>query len=149
MADPRDIELRNAALEHVRELQRRFDDLVPRRALAEKFRFRDQYVSFGSFYSGIFRPKELEGPAALCLVTAPPKTGRPPPYDDEFDDATDRFTYRFRAARTQTAAARLQAAADNRALIAAHELAVPLIYFRGIVAAQIRHRGAGVCCRRR
>ncbi len=136
MADPRDVELRNAALEHVRELQRRYDDLVPMWALAEGFQFRGRRVSFGSFYSGIFRPKELEGPAALCLVTAPPKTGRPPPYDDEFDEAMDRFTYRFRAARTQTPAARLQAAADNRALVAAHELAVPLIYFRGIASGQ-------------
>lgn len=136
MADPRDTELRNAALEHVRELQRHYDDLVPVRALAEGFRFRSRRVSFGSFYSGIFRPKELEGPAALCLVTAPPKSGRPAPYDDEFDEATDRFTYRFRAAKAPTPSARLQAAADNRALIAAHELAVPLIYFRGIASSQ-------------
>lgn len=136
MADPRDVELRNTALEHVRELQRRYDDLVPKRALADGFRFRGQRVSFGSFYSGIFRPKELDGPAALCLVTAPPKDGRPAPYDDEFDEATDRIAYRFRAARTQTPAARIQAAADNRALVAAHELAVPLIYFRGIAAGQ-------------
>ncbi len=136
MGDQRDIELRNAALEHVRELQRRYDDLVPLRALAEGFRFRGRRVSFGSFYSGIFRPKELEGPAALCLVTAPPKSGQPAPYDDEFDEEADRFTYRFRAANTPTPAARLQAAADNRALLAAHELAVPLIYFRGIVPGQ-------------
>ncbi len=127
MGDPRDIALRSAALEYVRELQRRYDDLVPVRALAEGFQFRGRRVSFGSFYSGIFRPKELEGPAALCLVTAPPKSDRPAPYDDEFDEATDRFTYRFRAARTPTPAARVQAAADNRALVAAHELAVPLI----------------------
>ena len=93
-------------------------------------------MSFGSFYSGIFRPKELAGPAALCLVTAPPKSGRPAPYDDEFDEATDRITYRFRTAKTQTPAARLQAAADNRALVAAQELAVPLIYFRGIAPSQ-------------
>lgn len=129
VGDLRDTELRNAALEHVRELQRRYDDLVPVRALGAGFQFRGRRVSFGSFYSGIFRPKELHGPAALCLVTAPPKSGRPPPYDDEFDDATDRFTYRFRSARTPTPAARMQAAADNRALAAAHELAVPLIYF--------------------
>lgn len=136
MADLRDIELRNAALERVRELQRRYDDLVPVRALGEGFQFRGRRVSFGSFYSGIFRPKELAGPAALCLVTAPPKSGRPAPYDDEFDEATDRITYRFRTAKTQTPAARLQAAADNRALVAAQELAVPLIYFRGIAPSQ-------------
>lgn len=136
MADPRDTELRQAALDHVRDLQRRYNDLVPKWALAEGFRFRGSRVSFGSFYSGIFRPKQLEGPAALCLVTAPPKNGRPAPYDDEFDEATDRFTYRFRATRTPTPAARIQAAADNRALVAAHELAVPLIYFRGIASSQ-------------
>jgi len=136
MMDPRDVELRSAALEHVRELQRRYDDLVPLRALAAGFRFRDQRISFGSFYSGIFRPKELAGPAALCLVTAPPKSGRPAPYDDEFDEATDRITYRFRSPKTPTPAARIQAAADNRALVAAYELAVPLIYFRGIAAGQ-------------
>jgi putative restriction endonuclease len=136
VGDPRDIELRNAALEHVRELQRRYDDLVPVRALGEGFQFRDRRVSFGSFYSGIFRPKELEGPAALCLVTAPPKSGRPAPYDDAIDDATGRLIYRFRAARTDTPAARLQAAADNRALVAAHELAVPVIHFRGIASGQ-------------
>lgn len=136
MGDLRDIELRNAALEHVRELQRRYDDLVPVRALADGFQFRGRRVSFGSFFSGIFHPKELEGPAALCLVTAPPKSGRPPPYDDAIDDATGRLIYRFRAARTDTATARLQAAADSRALVAAHELAVPVIHFRGIAPGQ-------------
>ena len=65
MGDPRDIALRSDALEYVRELQRRYDDLVPVRALAEGFQFRGRRVSFGSFYSGIFRPKELKGPAAL------------------------------------------------------------------------------------
>ncbi len=111
-------------------------DLVPVRALGEGFQFRGRRVSFGSFYSGIFRPKQLAGPAALCVVTAPPKARRPAPYADELDESTNRFTYHFRAARTATPAARLQAAADNRALIAAHELAVPLIYFPGVAPGQ-------------
>jgi putative restriction endonuclease len=136
VADLRDLELRRTALEHVRELQRRYDDLMPLRVLAEGFQFRGQRVSFGSFFNGIFRPKELDGPAALCLVTTPPKERRPPPYDDRFVEATDRFTYRYREPQTDTAAARLQAASDNRALVAAYELAVPLIYFRGIAPGQ-------------
>ncbi len=136
MVDVRDTELRSAALERVRELQRRFDDLIPLAALVEGFRFAGRRVSFGSFYSGIFRPREMAGPAALCLVTAPPKSGRPAPYEDEFDEATDSFVYRFRAPRTESPAARLSAAADNRALIGAHQLAVPLIYFRGIAPSQ-------------
>jgi hypothetical protein len=39
VADLRDIELRNAALEHVRELQRRYDDLVRSEPSATASRF--------------------------------------------------------------------------------------------------------------
>src|SRR3954454_5259051 len=77
MADQRDLELRRAALEQVRELQRRYDDLIPLSALSEGFVFAGRRISFGSFFSGIFRPKEMNGPAALCVVTAPPKENRP------------------------------------------------------------------------
>jgi len=132
----RDIELRRAALDHVRELQRRFDDLVPLGALRDGFQFRSHRVSLGSFYNGIFRPKEMTGPAALALVTTAPKVGRPAPYEDEFDEAAGRFTYRFRDPQGSSAAAARQAEADNRALVAAHELSVPVIYFRGIAPGQ-------------
>jgi len=120
VVDPHDIDLRNATLDHVRELQHRYNDLVPVTASVDGFRFRGQRVSLGApFYRGIFRPKELDGPAALSLVTVPPKVGRPAPYEDEFDEVTERFTYRFREARTPTDEARIRAAADNRSLIAA------------------------------
>jgi len=136
VADERDIALRQSALERVRELQRRYDDLVPLAALQEGFRHAGERVSFGSFYSGIFRPRQMRGPAALCLVTAPPKQNRPAPYEDEFDEDAGRFTYRFRDPASATPAAAVQAEADNRALVAAHRLAVPLIYFRGIAPGQ-------------
>ena len=136
MPDLRDLDLRRAALEHVRGLQRRYDDLIPLDALRPGFVFQGRRVSFGSFYSGIFRPKEMAGPAALCLVTAPPKEGRPAPYEDEFDEAAGRFAYRFRDPSSSSAAAHRQAEADNRALLAAHELVVPLVYFRGIASKQ-------------
>ena len=100
------------------------------------FQFRGRRVSLGSFYSGIFRPKEMSGLAALSLVTSAPKVGRPAPYEDEFDEAAGRFTYRFRDPQGGSAAAARQAEADNRALVAAHELSVPLIYFRGIAPGQ-------------
>jgi hypothetical protein len=114
--DVRDLDLRRAALDQVRELQRNHSDLIPVWALAPGFIYDGRRVSFGSFYSGIFRPKEMQGPAALCLVTAPPKSGRPPPYEDEFDERAGRFTYRFRDARAATPAAQRQAEADNRAV---------------------------------
>lgn len=136
MADERDLALREAALERVRDLQRRFDDLIPVAVLHEGFRHEGRRISFGSFYSGIFRPRELEGPAALVLVTAPPKENRPAPYEDEFDEATGRFTYRFRDTATDSPAALRSAERDNGALLAAHELTTPLIYFRGIAPSQ-------------
>jgi putative restriction endonuclease len=132
----RDIELRRAALHHVRELQRRFDDLVPVAVLREGFQFHSRRVSLGSFYSGIFRPKEMSGSAALSLVTAAPRVGRPAPYEDAFDQVAGRFTYRFRDPQGSSAVAARQAEADNGTLVAAHELGVPLIYFRGIAPGQ-------------
>jgi putative restriction endonuclease len=136
MADPRDLELRRAALDRVRELQRQYDDLIPVSALQAGFMFGGRRISLGSFYSGIFRPKEMAGPAALCVVTAPPKQNRPAPYEDEFDEAAGRFTYRFRDPTATTVTAASAAERDNRALIAAHDLAVPLIYFRGLFPGQ-------------
>ena len=136
MAPEHDHELRAAAIEHVRGLQQRFNDLIPLDALRPGFIFRGTRISFGSFFSGIFRPAEMSGPAALCVVTAPPKSGRPAPYEDEFDEQTGRFTYRFRDPKSDSDAARRQAETDNRSLVAAHTLGVPLIYFRGIGPAQ-------------
>lgn len=134
--EQRDHQLRVAALDRVRELQRRYSDLIPLTALQEGFRWRGSRVSFGSFYSGIFRPKEISGPAALCLVTAPPKQNRPAPYEDEFDERTGRFTYRFRDAQTSSPSAVAAAERDNRAMVAAFEQGEPLIYFRGIAPGQ-------------
>ena len=123
-------------MDRARVLQQRYNDLIPISALQLGFVFSGRRISFGSFYSGIFRPKELSGPAALCLVTAPPKQNRPAPYEDEFDEERHRFTYRFRDPRSAGAAALAAAERDNGALIAAHELAVPLIYFRGVFPGQ-------------
>ncbi len=80
---------RQAAIDRVRQLARHSnDDMVPLDALRAGFQFRGERISFGSFMSGIYRPKELHGPAALAIVTAPPKEGKPAPYEDTFDDAT-------------------------------------------------------------
>lgn len=132
MEDEHDRLLRRAAFDRARELSRRYSDVVPVPALREGFGFNGARVSFGSFYSGIFRPKELHGPAALAVVTTPPTVGRREPYEDTYDDATGKFTYRFRDARSDTAQARVQAEADNRKLLEAHTRGLPIIYFRGV-----------------
>ena len=136
MPDPRDLALRRAALQRARELQVRFNDLIPVAALREGFVHNGGRVSFGSFYNGIHRPAQMHGPAALTINTAAPKAGRPAPYEDSFDESRGLFTYRFRDAATPTPAAMRAAEADNRALTAAFEGVEALIYFRGIFPGQ-------------
>jgi len=80
--DP-DHPVRVAALLHVRELSRRYDDLVPRRALLEGFWFQGQRWSLGSLQTGIYRPARFRGPAALTLLTAAQAPGQRAPYDDD------------------------------------------------------------------
>lgn len=136
MEDEHDRQLRHAAFDRIRELVRRYDDLVPLDVLQGGFAFEERRISFGSFFSGIHRPKELHGPAALSLVTAPPKIGRPAPYEDTFDEHTGRFSYRFRDAGSNSPRALAQAEADNLKLTEAHRLGLPLAYFRGIAPGQ-------------
>ena len=136
MEDEHDRQVRLAAFERARELSRRYSDIVPLTALSEGFAVEGQRVSFGSFYSGIFRPKELHGRAALALVTAPPAAGKAPPYEDSIDEATGRFTYRFRDPGSDSLRALAQAEADNQKLIEAYERGLPLLYFRGIAPGQ-------------
>lgn len=136
MEDEHDRLLRQAAFDRIRELGRRYDDLVPLDALKDGFTSSGRRISFGSFFSGIYRPKELHGPAALALVTAPPKAGKPAPYEDTYDELTGRFSYRFRDAGSNSLRALAQAEADNLKLTEAHRLGVPLVYFRGIAPGQ-------------
>jgi putative restriction endonuclease len=136
MADERDMGLRRAAMEYVRALSRTFDDLVPVDVLRQGFTFRNERVSLGSFYSGIFRPRQARGPAALSIVTAPPKLGRDAPYDDGFDRASDHFVYHYRTAQQDSLAALSAAERDNLALREAARLVVPVIYFHGIAPGQ-------------
>lgn len=136
MEDEHDRRLRLAAFERARELSRLYSDLVPLDVLKRGFMFDGQRVSYGSFYSGIFRPKELHGPSALALVTAPPSAGKPAPYEDTYDEASGQFSYRFRDAGRASTRALALAEADNRKLIEAHERGLPLIYFRGIAPSQ-------------
>jgi putative restriction endonuclease len=134
--DEHDRLLRAAAFDRIRDLSRRYDDLVPLDALKQGFTFGGTRVSFGSFFSGIYRPKEMHGPAALALVTAPPKAGKPAPYEDTFDATAGTFSYRFRDPASSSPRARGQAEADNVKLIEAHRRGVPVVHFRGIAAGQ-------------
>jgi putative restriction endonuclease len=102
--------------------------LVPVAALREGFVFQGERISFGSFQRGIHKPRQMRGPAALALVTAPRVRGKQPAYYDEIDINNRAIVYHYRAGPVDQP--------DNRALRAAFELQVPLIYFHGIAPGQ-------------
>ncbi len=132
MPDDLDYELRLVAIARVNDLSREFADLIPVDALREGVPFRGERVAFSTFYSGIFRPRQMRGPAALSLTTAPPKAAGTAPYDDGFDGSVEAFVYHYRSPQSDSTSALRAAEADNRALRAAAALTVPVIYFRGI-----------------
>ncbi len=128
ITDP-DHAVRRAALEHVRALSRRYDDLVPRAALLEGFTFAGERWSLGSLQNGIYRPRRFGGPAALTLLTAAHAPGQPAPYDDDIDLGSGTILYHYRAGSIDQP--------DNRALRAAFAEHVPLIYFMGVAPGQL------------
>jgi putative restriction endonuclease len=73
-------------------------------------------VPFLNYQKGIYRARVQTGPAALSIQTSAKS-----PYDDEI--LADGFLYAYRAGAIDQP--------DNRALRAAHELQVPLVYFIG------------------
>ena len=85
-------------------------------ALANGFPFRGRRVPFLNYQKGIYRAAVQTGPAALSIQTSSKS-----PYDDEV--VTDGFLYAYRAGDVDQP--------DNRALRAAHDLNVPIVYFIG------------------
>jgi hypothetical protein len=126
ITDP-DHAVRKAALEHVRGLSRRYDDLVPRAALLDGFTFAGERWSLGSLQNGIYRPRRFSGAAALTLLTAAHAPGQPAPYDDDIDLGSGTILYHYRSGSIDQP--------DNRALRAAFAEHVPLIYFMGSLLA--------------
>jgi len=131
-----DYEMRLVAIDRVRRVSERYDGIVPLTVLRQRFEFAGQQISFGTLSSGIFRPREMRGPAALSLTTAPSKAGGGSPYDDGLDEVTNSFVYHYRTAQSATARAIAAAERDNEALRAGARLGVPLIYFHGIAPSQ-------------
>jgi putative restriction endonuclease len=124
--DP-DLAMRQAAITRALELKERYDDLVPRAAILEGFEFRGQRISFGSLQRGIHRPRQMRGPGALTIITAPPVPGKERPYADVFEDDGP-VIYHYRAGAPDQP--------DNRALRAAAGYQSPLIYFLGVAPSQ-------------
>jgi len=102
---------------HLSVLVAEFGEDVPYvGGLARGFPFRGTRVPFLNYQKGIYRARVQSGPAALSIQTSSKS-----PYDDEI--LADGFLYAYRAGSIDQP--------DNRALRAAHDLQVPLVYFIG------------------
>lgn len=84
--------------------------------LDQGFAFRGRRVPFLNYPKGIYRAAAQRGPAALSV-----NTSYRSPYDDQ--ETPDGFVYAYRAGAIDQP--------DNRALRAARDLQVPIVYFVG------------------
>ena len=106
-----------ACMAHLSVLVAEFGEDIPYAGgLARGFPFRGARVPFLNYQKGIYKAAVQSGPAALSIQTSSKS-----PYDDEAVE--DGFLYAYRAGDIDQP--------DNRALRAAHQLQVPLIYFIG------------------
>jgi putative restriction endonuclease len=112
----RDDDVRSACFASLDVICATFGQDVPYRSgLDRGFPFRGARRPFLSPQKGIFRAAVQRGPAALSINTSARS-----PYDDE--ELEDGFRYAYRSGSIDQP--------DNRALRAAFELQVPLVYFR-------------------
>lgn len=113
----RDDELRAVCFRALDVLRAQMGDELPYAgALDQGFAWRDRRVPFLSTQKGIFRAAVQTGPAALAVQTS----AKSPYRDSETDDG---FLYDYRAGPIDQA--------DNRALRAAFDLRVPIVYYVG------------------
>jgi len=114
MPDP-DAGLRVACFAALTRLVDQFGPDIPYRGgLDAGFEYDGKAVSFMTAYKGIFRSRAQRGQAALSI-----NTSLSSPYRDRA--TADGWIYSYRAGSTDQP--------DNRALRAAHDLQVPIVYF--------------------
>ncbi|MGH2450473.1 MAG: HNH endonuclease [Candidatus Limnocylindria bacterium] len=113
----RDEDVRASCISALEVLCAEFGEDVPYRGgLDRGFAFRGRRVPFLNYQKGIYRAAVQRGPAALSI-----NTSYDSPYGDE--ETEDGFLYAYRAGAIDQP--------DNRALRAAFELQVPIVYFVG------------------
>jgi putative restriction endonuclease len=111
----RDEDVRTSCFSRLAVLQAEYGEELPYAGvLSEGFPFRGKRVPFLNYQKGIYRAAAQRGPAALSIQTS----AKSPYADEETDDG---FYYDYRTGSVDQP--------DNRALRAAAELAVPIVYF--------------------
>lgn len=116
MSEP-DEDVRTSCFGQLAVLCAEFGEDVPYRGgLDRGFTFRGRRVPYLNYQKGIYRAAVQRGRAALSI-----NTSYESPYEDE--ETEDGFLYAYRAGNVDQP--------DNRALQAAFQLRVPLVYFVG------------------
>lgn len=111
----RDEGVRTSCFSRLALLQAQYGDELPYAGvLSEGFPYRGKRVPFLNYQKGIYRAAAQRGPAALSIQTSARS-----PYADA--ETADGFFYDYRAGDIEQP--------DNRALRAAAELGVPIVYF--------------------
>lgn len=112
----RDEDVRTSCFLALAVLQAQFGEELPNDpALKQGFSFWGTRVPFLNYQKGIYRAAVQRGPAALSIQTSAKS-----PYDDD-EETTGGFLYAYRAGDVDQP--------DNRALRAAHDLGVQIVYF--------------------
>lgn len=118
-----DWRLRLAAFARLAELRRiNGSDIVTSAQLAEGFEFEGERIRLGPTQQGIWKPRQTS--MALAIRTVPPLPGRPAPYDDDLDESSGHFGYKYRGSDPEFF--------ENRAVREAKQNGRPLIYLLGI-----------------
>ena len=113
----RDEDVRSSCWAALEVLAAQFGDDIPYKGgLDQGFNFRGRRVPFLNYQQGIYRAAAQRGPAALSILTS-----HKSPYDDKV--TSEGLVYAYRAGSLDHF--------QNRALRAAHELQVPIVYFLG------------------
>lgn len=120
-----DWQLRLAAFARLEQLRTLRGGVVSDDDLDTGFEFAGARIRFWNRQMGIWRPRQLgRDGAALAIVTAPPRPGRRPPYDDQVASDAEYFLYRYQGTDPDTW--------TNVAVRRAMEQRRPVIYFYGL-----------------
>jgi len=112
-----DWRLRLAAFHALDRLRKAGDGLVTGGQRTYGFEFEGERIPFFNLRMGIWKPRPAD--AALTIVTAPPKPGKKPPYDDQVGSHDDWFLYRYQGTDPEywTNAAVRRAMVERRPII--------------------------------
>ena len=128
-----EVRIRSACFLAIAEMQRLHGDVLPVEVIRRGCVVDGERIAVFSLQKGIHTPRQLG--AALAVTTAPPKRNSDAPYDDHMA-ADGTYRYHYRSARTDSGRAHADAERDNRAVRAALQQGLDIIYWHGVVPGQ-------------